>query len=89
MCITNIGQKNLSTNKGLQSNVHESTGQWRHGGGGGDLGLEDGKGGRMNRGEDEIELEERQKAREGSTWARFLLCHKVAVRTDFLLSTMH
>lgn len=58
-------------------------------GGGGDLGLEDGKGGRMNRGEDEIELEERQKAREGSTWARFLLCHKVAVRTDFLLSTMH
>lgn len=36
MCITNIGQKNLSTNKGLQSNVHESTGLWRHGEGIGD-----------------------------------------------------
>lgn len=56
MCITNIGQKNLSTNKGLQSNVHESTGSvaaWR-----GDFsGLGDGKGGRMNRREGEIELE--------------------------------
>lgn len=55
MCITNIGQKNLSTNKGLQSNVHESTGLWQHGVGG--LGLEGGKGGRMNRREDEKELE--------------------------------
>lgn len=54
MCITNIGQKNLSTNKGLQSNVHESTGSvaaWR-----GYSGLEDRKGGRMNRRENEIEL---------------------------------
>lgn len=31
MCTTNIRQKYLSTNKGLQSNVHESTGQWQHG----------------------------------------------------------
>lgn len=31
MCITNIRQKNLSTNKGLQSNIYESTGQWQHG----------------------------------------------------------
>lgn len=65
MCITNIGQKNLSTNEGLQSNIHESTGLWQHGGGvvggwgGGVWGLEDGMGGRMNR------WEERQKAREG------------------------
>lgn len=56
MCITNIGQKNLSTNEGLQSNIHESTGLWQHGGGA--WRLEDGMGGRMNR------WEERQKARE-------------------------
>lgn len=34
MCITNIGQKNLSTNEGLQSNVHKkhrSVAAWRGG----------------------------------------------------------
>lgn len=54
MCITNIRQKNLSTNKGLQSNIHESTGQWQHGEGG--SGWEDERGG-------EIELERQRSLR--------------------------
>lgn len=54
MCITNIGQKNLSTNKGYRVTFTKAqvSGSMARGFGG-----RGGKGGRMNRREDEIELE--------------------------------
>lgn len=66
MCITNIGQKNLSTNEGLQSNIHESTGLWQHGGGvvgGGGLGA----GGRDGREDEQVggETESERRGRHG------------------------
>lgn len=69
----------------LQSNVHESTGQWRR------LGVELGSEGREgDEREDEAELEgETERWRQRGINVGKVLCHNVAVRTDFLLSTMH
>lgn len=78
MCITNIGGRIFQPTR-----VYRVTFTKAQVSGSMATGSEEGEGeGRMNR------REERQKAGEKSTRARFL-CHKVAVRTDFLPSTMH
>lgn len=78
MCITNIGGRIFQPTR-----VYRVTFTKAQVSGSMATGSEEGEGeGRMNR------REERQKAGEKSTRARFL-CHKVAVRTEFLPSTMH